>query len=181
METIPLTFELVTDRLRLRAVTETDVELVWSATRHDGFNDGLTWDAPNHKSELVEYTQFTRDKWIEGISYEFVSELPGTGQTVGRTGIRQENSPFEWSIGFWVHPEYWGQGFAFEAGREIINFGFTKLNASKITTAHAIWNTRSKRVIEKLGFGFVGENPCGFVKNGNPVPEYEYEIRTTAH
>ena len=176
MPVIPLDFELSTKRLRLRVSNKSDVDLIWSACRHEGFNDGLTWDPPDQKSELIAYSDVIREKWENGVSYEFVSERTEDALTVGRVGIRRIDTSTTWSIGFWVHPDYWGQGYAAEAARVVIGFGFSELNASKITVAHAVWNSRSKRVIEKLGFQYTGENPCGFEKNGNPVAEYEYEI-----
>ena len=176
MTSIPLSFELQAKRLRLRVAIPSDVDLVWSATRVEGFNEGLTWDAPDQKSELSAHTSEALKKWEMGESYEFVSQLLGSTETVGRTGIRLIHSPSEWSIGFWVHPDYWGQGYAAEAGKAVIDFGFANLRASKIMVAHAIWNKQSQRAIEKMGFSFSGENPCGFKKNGLPVPEYEYEI-----
>jgi len=180
MVTVPLNLELNTKRLRLRVATPADVDLVWSATRIEGFNDGLTWNAPENKNELAEYTNEIHEKWKRGESYEFVSELFGRSDTVGRTGIRRVNSQSEWSIGFWVHPDYWGQGYAAEAGKAVIDFGFENLAASKIIVAHALWNKRSQRVIEKLGFRYTDENPCGFEKNGIPIAEYEYELLSPA-
>jgi RimJ/RimL family protein N-acetyltransferase len=35
---------------------------------------------------------------------------------------------------------------------------------------------QSRRVIEKLGMRFIREIPCGFEKNGKPVPEFEYAL-----
>jgi RimJ/RimL family protein N-acetyltransferase len=58
----------------------------------------------------------------------------------------------------------------------LIRFGFSRLGANEIKVAHASWNQQSRRVIEKLGLRFVRENPCGFVKNGKPVPEREYAV-----
>lgn len=171
---------LTTRRLRLRAANLTDVDLVWSASRFDGFNDGMTWDPPGNKAELVDIAHRNLREWNAGNSFTFTSELIENNVAVGRVGIRREASPSVWGIGFWVHPYYWGCGYAAEAAHAVIHFGFSELSASKIVTAHAIWNTRSQRVIEKLGFRFMGENPCGFEKHGQPVAEYEYEIESSA-
>lgn len=96
--------------------------------------------------------------------------------SVGRIVIRQMESTSIWNIGFWIHPEHWNNGYATEAGYAVLEFGFAVLGASKITTAHATWNVPSKKVIEKLGFKYIRENPCGFIKAGNRISEYEYEI-----
>ncbi len=75
----------------------------------------------------------------------------------------------------------WGEGLAVEAARTVIGFSFSRLGATVVRGAHATWNVPSKRVFEKLGMRFIGENPCGFEKNGKPVPEFEYEIAKEGH
>ena len=180
MKLIPLDFTIETQRLKLKAADLSDVDFVWSATRFDGFNDGLTWNPPSEKAELFAAAERNINSWQKGRAYMFTSELSDNGESVGRTGVTRMNSDSEWSFGFWVHPNYWGNGYATEAGRAVLHFGFTQLMASKIVTAHATWNNASKCVIEKLGFRFLGENPCGFEKNGKPVAEYEYEMSTAA-
>ena len=179
MNSIPISTILKTDRLRLRAISLSDTDLVWSASRVLGFNDGMAWEPPENKEELIPIAKQNIRAWEEGKSFTFTIELAETSNPIGRIVIRCDDNPSIWDIGFWVHPDYWSRGYATEAARAIIDFGMNELSALKITAAHATWNTPSKRVIKKLGFRFTGENPCGFVKRGNPVPEYEYVIEAT--
>ena len=177
---VPIDTVLNTKRLRLRAVSLSDIELVWSASRIEGFNDGMVWDPPDGRDELVAITQKNLRSWEEDSAYTFTVDLIETMMPIGRVGLRQEDCLLTWSIGFWIHPEHWGHGFAVEAARSVLDFAFSELHGRKVTTSHATWNTQSKRVIEKLGFALTGENPCGFMKGGNPVAELEYEIEAPA-
>ena len=176
MRNIPLDTVLKTIRLRLRAVSFSAIDLVWSASRISGFNSGMVWDPPQTKEELIPITEKNLAAWIEGVSYTFTIDLHETKTPVGRVAIRYIDNKRSWNIGYWIHPVHWNKGYATEAALAVIKFGFSELSASKITTAHAIFNAPSKRVIEKLGFQFTGENPCGFKKQGKPVAEYEYVI-----
>jgi ribosomal-protein-alanine N-acetyltransferase len=176
MSEIDLNTILTTNRLQLRATSPSDIDLVWSAIWFEGFNNGMTWEPPESKEALILILQKNIEAWLEGNSYIFTVELIDSILPIGRVAIRNERSPTIWSIGYWVHPEYWNNGYATEAARAIINFGFSELNATSITTAHAILNSASKRVIEKLGFIFARENPRGFVKAGKSVAECEYVI-----
>jgi [ribosomal protein S5]-alanine N-acetyltransferase len=45
-----------------------------------------------------------------------------------------------------------GQGLATEAGRALVNFGFTELGLSRIVASVEIGNNASVRLMEKLGF-----------------------------
>ena len=177
---ISIDTELISKRLLLRAITLSDIELVWSASRFEGFTEGMVWDPPNNKEELAKITQKNIAAWRKGLNYSFTVELSKINEPIGRIAIRQTDIPSIWNIGFWIHPDHWGNGYATEAAEVVINFGFSVLAATKITSAHAIWNTPSKRVIEKLGFKFTRENPCGFMKAGKPIAEYEYEIEKKA-
>ena len=176
MKRISIKTILQTKRLTLRAVSYSDIDLVWSASRTPGFNDGMVWDPPQNKEELIPITEKNLIAWEEGKSFTFTIELTEANIPIGRIAIRGNGDPGVWNIGFWIHPDYWRNGYATEAARTVIDFGFGELAASKITTAHAVFNAPSKRVIEKLGFRFTGENPCGFIKQGKPVPEYEYAL-----
>jgi acetoacetyl-CoA synthetase len=173
---IDINTRIKTTRLQLRATSPSDIDLVWSATRFEGFNNGMTWEPPERKEDLFPMIQKNIDAWLGGNAYIFTVELINSELPIGRVVIRKEISPTIWNIGYWIHPDYWNNGYATEAARAIINFGFSELNATNITTAHAISNSASKRVIEKLGFKFTRENPRGYIKSGEPVAEYEYVI-----
>ncbi|MCK5831115.1 MAG: GNAT family N-acetyltransferase [Methylococcales bacterium] len=178
MKSIPITTVLQTERLQLRSISLSDIDLVWSISRIPGFNDGMAWEPPETKEELVTIAEKNLINWKDGKAFSFTIEIAETNLPMGRITIRRvdKDKPDIWNIGFWIHPDHWRLGYATEAAQAVINFGFNDLAASKITTAHAIWNTPSKKVIEKLGFQFMGINPCGFMKEGKSVPEYEYVI-----
>lgn len=174
---IPLDTTLSTERLLLRAVDFPDVDLVWEASRFEGFNDGMVWDTPEQREHIVEVTQRNIDEWRTGRQYVFTICAADPARAIGRVGLRREGPPGVWNIGFWIHPEHWGNGFAPEAARAALAFAFDSLGAKRVVTAHAIWNTRSEGVIRRLGFEFLRENPDGFRKDGKPVAEFEYELR----
>lgn len=176
---ISLDTTLSTERLLLRAVDLSDVDLVWEVTRFEGFNDGMTWDPPVSKDDIVEITHRNLAHWQEGKDYVFTVCLARSHCSIGRVGLHREESPYTWNIGFWIHPDHWGNGFAREAAAAVLKFGFDTLHAKQIVTAHATWNIRSQRVIEGLGFQYVRKNPAGFFKNGLPIEENEYELSRT--
>jgi RimJ/RimL family protein N-acetyltransferase len=135
--------------------------------------------------EIVKYRAseeiiFFYESWANGSSYAFTIDLKAHKLPVGRIALTRQIEPSTWNMGFWIHPDHWKNGYATEAATAIIKFGFQTLGVSTITSAHAKWNVPSKRVIEKLGFQFTGENPCGFIKHGKPVPEYEYALESSA-
>ena len=178
---IPFETVLETRRLLLRSVNILDSDVVWEASRFDGFNDGMVWDPPSCREELAEIAQRNIDSWLNGTDYVFTVCLGAADVPIGRVGLHQKDAADVWNIGFWIHPHHWGHGFAPEAARAVLDFALDRLKARKVVTSHAIWNKRSEAVIRRLGFDYVRENPEGFWKSGRPVAEHEYELRFSAN
>lgn len=55
-------------------------------------------------------------------------------------------------LGFRLHQEYWGKGYATESGKAWIEYGFREANLNRIIGNAANSNIGSQRVLEKLGF-----------------------------
>ncbi len=87
--------------------------------------------------------------------------LKSTGQYIGRCGVyphfKNGGGVYEGegALGLYIATEYWGRGYATEAGLAFVKFGFDELKFNKIVTAIDIRNDASVRVIEKLGFELV--------------------------
>jgi ribosomal-protein-alanine N-acetyltransferase len=167
---------LLTERCRLRQPVEADIAHVWSATRVDGFNEGMRWDPPARIEELEQPLRANREDWELGTSYSFSVESRDGRVFIGRTQVRREGDPGSWTLGFWTHPDEQGKGYASEAAVAILGFAFQRLGARVVGAAHATWNDASRKVLERIGMRFVRTNPRGFQKRGAWVEEHEYEL-----
>ncbi len=54
-------------------------------------------------------------------------------------------------IGWRLHPSYWGQGLASEAGRAVLAYGFGHLRFKEVVSIYEPQNLASGRVMERLG------------------------------
>lgn len=82
-----------------------------------------------------------------------------TGVAIGSIGFefdprRPEINARE--LGYSLAEEYWGLGLMTEAGRAVIDYGFSAMGLYVISIETAPDNLRSQRVIEKLGFKYEG-------------------------
>lgn len=74
------------------------------------------------------------------------------GRHIGNCGIRVNDAALrEANIGYELHPDYWGRGYASEAARAILRFGFADLGLHRVWAECAADNVGSARVLEKLG------------------------------
>jgi RimJ/RimL family protein N-acetyltransferase len=82
-------------------------------------------------------------------------ELPGVAPFIGITGLSIPgfSAPFTpcVEIGWRFATAYWGHGYATEAANAALSFGFSHLGRSEIVAFTTTGNTRSRRVMERLG------------------------------
>ena len=76
-----------------------------------------------------------------------------------------------YELGFHLRPEYWGRGFAQEAGRAVIAYAFEQADASALFAGHHPANSASRRVLSKLGFQFTHEE--FYAPTGLQHPSYQ--------
>jgi len=163
---IAKTFRIETDNYSLRIPKIEDIPAIYSATKYEGFNDGILWDAPNTQEELLEAFKNEIKSWEEGKGYSFTIEKKGHPKLLGRISIKKIEEKDTWYLGFWTHPEEQGKGIMTEALSYILKFGFEKLSAKKIEAHHVMWNKAKEKVMKKNGFKPVKHIKKGFKKNG---------------
>ena len=70
---------------------------------------------------------------------------------IGAISVRIELSHRRAEMGYWIGAPYWGLGYATEAARAMIIFGFDKLSLHRIYSQHFTRNPASGRVMAKVG------------------------------
>jgi RimJ/RimL family protein N-acetyltransferase len=73
---------------------------------------------------------------------------------IGGCGVAQSDSGPE--LGYWVGVPFWGQGFATEAARAVIDYAFGSLGHEVLEAGARVSNPASRRVLEKCGFQWTG-------------------------
>jgi RimJ/RimL family protein N-acetyltransferase len=84
-----------------------------------------------------------------------VIEVPGVADFVGLCGMAHVRFQAHFApaveIGWRVAFEHWGQGYATEAAAGVLDYGFRTLKLPEIVAFAVVGNTKSRRVMEKLG------------------------------
>ncbi len=84
--------------------------------------------------------------------FQFALVLKSSNQLIGNCGIRKASADAsEADIGYELSPEHWGRGYATEAARAIVEFGFRELGLHRIWSWCIADNVGSARVLQKLG------------------------------
>lgn len=86
------------------------------------------------------------------VKYQIAVVLKATGQLIGSCGIRMRSpDAHEADIGYELDPKHWGQGYATEAARAVVELGFERFGLHRIWSWCIADNLGSARVLEKLG------------------------------
>lgn len=71
---------------------------------------------------------------------------------VGTIGLREIDAEHcQAELGLWIGVEWWGNGYATEATRAILGFGFEHMMLNRIYAHHMVRNPASGRVLQKAG------------------------------
>lgn len=76
---------------------------------------------------------------------------------IGWCGLKYRPELDEIDLGYRFMKKYWGYGYATEAARRTLEYGFCNLHLKVITARAHIANAASQRVLEKTGMKFIGE------------------------
>jgi RimJ/RimL family protein N-acetyltransferase len=91
-----------------------------------------------------------------------------TGTFLGRCGLKYWPQFDETEVGWVLRREAWGRGYATEAGRACVKWGFSTFAVPYLTAMISSGNARSIRVAERLGFQPLREDDL----LGEPVTVY---------
>ncbi len=82
-------------------------------------------------------------------------ELRATGEFVGFAGLAVPEFEAHFTpaveVGWRLARSAWGKGYATEAGRAALSFGFAQLGLSEVVSFTTVANLRSRAVMERLG------------------------------
>jgi ribosomal-protein-alanine N-acetyltransferase len=102
--------------------------------------------------------------------------LRSNGRLCGGMGLHPEMQHRRAEIGYWIGVPFWGNGYATEAAREVVRYGFERLNLNRIFASHFKGNEKSGRVLEKIGMRHEGSIRQGVLKSGKFIDLELYSI-----
>jgi RimJ/RimL family protein N-acetyltransferase len=141
---------LQSHRLRLREFRDDDFEAVHAYASDPEVVRFLQW-GPNSEENTRDFLKRAQElaHVDPRVGYEFAVTLADTGKLIGGMGIHVEGSNA--MIGYCFSRPAWGQGYATEAAKLVVGFGFGSLGVHRIWADCDAENTGSIRVLEKLG------------------------------
>ena len=138
-----------TPRLRLRPWKNTDAPALFELARDPRIGMLCGWKPYEHIDDAHEALST-----FLAAPDSYAVTLASTGELVGSIALRIDADTTDDTvadIGYWIGAPYWGNGYATEAGRALIDRA-RELGVSTIILKYFDGNDASRRVSEKLGF-----------------------------
>lgn len=155
---IPMKKILETERIYLREFELTDAEAMfqlnddWDVIKYTGD------PAFSSEEEALEFLQNYDDYKRNGMG-RWAVITKNTNQFIGWCGLKRHDNGMV-DIGFRFFKTQWGKGYATEAARATLEYGFKTLNTPEIIGRAARENQASLKVLNKLGMTFWKDDNC---------------------
>lgn len=158
--------------INLRTIEEEDIEFLQEGVNHPAVRQYAGGDIQyNHQ-------RYKEERFDPLSSGEFVQLLVCDGnERIGDVSLAPIDERRGWAnLGYWIHPDHQGEGYATEAAQLIITHGFDELRLHRISATIIADNAASKRVVEKLGFVHEGTKRDDAFLDGKYVDREVYAI-----
>lgn len=170
---------LQTPRLQLQEITRNELQLVHelhSLPETDEFN---TLGIP----ENIGVTEQIMTGWLANQqieprpAYVFSIYLKDSGQFAGLMGMKMGKSNYHTAeVWYKLHKDFWVNGYATEALKELLAFGFNDLKLHRVEAGCAVENIGSIRVLEKVGMTREGRKRKKLPLKSGWMDNYFYAI-----
>jgi RimJ/RimL family protein N-acetyltransferase len=169
------TYPLETERLLLRPFTSEDFDALFAMHSRFEVARHLYWEARTEAEvrEVLERKVASTAIEAEGDVIALAAVVKGTSEPIGDLILQwlsKEHGQGE--VGYIVHPDHQGHGFATEASRVMLRLAFHDLKLHRVVGRVEARNAASARVLEKLGM----RKEAHLVENEHVKGEWQSEL-----
>lgn len=126
------------------------------------------------------YTEQDARNFLVSIQGEDEARLAITlrtdGRLMGGVGLRLNSAHRHAELGYWLGVPYWRKGYATEAARAMLRYGFENLDLHRIFATHFKSNPASGNILKKIGMRYEGCQREHVLKWGQFVNSEMYGI-----
>lgn len=163
---------MTTERLGFSKWKESDIDLATKLWGDSEVTKYICSTGAFTKQEIADRLQKEMENQKEfGMQYWPVFQKE-TNEFIGCCGLRPYNLKGQvYEIGFHLTKASWGNGYAGEAALKVISYAFTYFNATELFAGHNPNNENSKKILQKIGFVYTGDE--FYVPTGLYHPSYK--------
>jgi RimJ/RimL family protein N-acetyltransferase len=150
---------LETERLVLRPFRESDLDSYMAMMQAEPVRTSLRVPDGYDRYDAWSGMAAWLGQWELRGSGAWALEEKASGAFVGRAGLHRPERA-DWpglEVGWTLHPDHWGRGYATEAGARAVAYAFEDMRTPELFSIILPENQRSIAVARRLGFRLVEE------------------------
>ena len=145
--------EMVTERLLLRQISNSDIEEVYFLRSDAGVMKYTGQQLAGSAQEILDYIAAHHALTANGEGIIWGISIKGKANLIGLISYRRfYREHFRGEVGYGLHPLFQGMGIMQEALSAVINFGFNTIGLHTIEANVDKDNAASIKLLEKNGF-----------------------------
>ncbi|USL40579.1 GNAT family N-acetyltransferase [Priestia megaterium] len=166
---------LLTPRTTLREITEADADDIFDCFSQEEVIKYYGQEKFKTIQEALVLIDIFAENYRNQKGMRWGIERLDTGELIGTVGFNQWNQKHKRAeIGYELHPQHWGHGYASEAASAVMTYGFDTLQLVRIGAVVFLENKASQHVLEKLGFQKEGVLKNYMYQNGKAHDTFVY-------
>lgn len=143
---------LETSRLRLRPFAPADAGAVQRlAGDREIAATTLNIPYPYEDGMAAAWIAGHAGQWQRREAMTCAVEAKDSARLIGATGLRIDGDQRRAELGYWIGRPWWGAGYATEAARALVAYGFGPLGLDRVFARCFASNPASARVLMKIG------------------------------
>jgi ribosomal-protein-alanine N-acetyltransferase len=152
-----MTAKLETARLLLREMTEDDADHLLALGRNPNVMRFIPGEPPvtTREDALAVLRERVFPQYAMGLG-RWACIVKSSGDFIGWCGVKHMPGD-EYDVGYRFFEEHWGKGYATEAASVVCEFAREHLRGKRVVGKAVHDNHASRRVLEKIGMTFEGE------------------------
>jgi len=160
---------LETERLRLRPFTLDDEAAVFALASDPEIARFVRFEAHTTPADTRAFLELAFERYQRGDPFAWAIVRRADDRLIGSCGfVNQAPERHAAEIGYWLSKAYWGKGYAVEAARALVRFGFEQMGLERVEAKCFVQNRAGQRVIEKLGMKYEGTDRGEMIKGEYP-------------
>jgi RimJ/RimL family protein N-acetyltransferase len=142
-----------TERLVLRPFTPEDLDAFHAMHGHEDVTRYLDYGPRSREeaAQMLERISAMTAIDADAQALRLAAVLPDSGQVIGDFSLWTSGQSGQGEIGFVVHPDHQGHGYALEAARMLLRIGFEEVGLHRIVGRCDALNLASATLMERLG------------------------------
>lgn len=131
---------------------------------------------PYRREHALQFVSDARNVNSEGRgAYLAITHRRDPDRLVGVVSLRLRPTG-EVSLGYWLGVPHWGKGYATEAAQAVLDAAFLYSDIGAIIAGVRVTNDRSRSVLERCGFQYVGSGMSERPAWGDRVATNDYRL-----